>query len=167
MVAYGETNKVKLTGAELQELIFESNVVIFGINHRIKGVYIVVGHGNGKRDLYWRSLVKPGLWGMDTGNARIDGDYFCSKWSNPGTRERCSDVYRVGEDKYETWFEGSLRATWFRGQTEYKEPKKKVKLTGAELQELFHEKPGVYAGIGHRNNNVWILWAEGDKREVY
>ena len=167
MVAYGETNKVKLTGDELQWLISESSGVTFGINHKFKSVWIIVGHGNGKRDIYWRSLVKPGLWMMNTGNARIDGDYLCSKWSNPGSRERCSDVYRVGEDKYESWSQGSLRATWFRGQTEYKEPKKKVKLTGAELQELFYKEPGVFAGIGHRTKSVWILWCEGDKREVY
>jgi hypothetical protein len=104
---------------------------------------------------------------MQTGNARIDGDYFCSKWSNPGSKESCYDVYRIGEDKYESWLSGSLVSTWFRGQTEYKEPKKKVKLTGAEIQELFFKKPGVAAGIDHRNKSVWILWAEGDKREVY
>ena len=167
LVAYGETNKVELTGAEIQWLISESSVVTFGINHKFKSVWIIVGHGNGKQDIYWRSLVKPGLWMMNTGTARLEGDKICHKWSNPGSQERCYDVYRIGEDKYESWLSGSLVTTWFRGQTEYKEPKKKVKLTGAELQKLFYKKPGVFAGIGHGHKSVWILWCEGDKREVY
>ena len=50
MVAYGETNKIKLTGAELQELISESNVVTFGLDHKYNFVWIVVHHGNGKTD---------------------------------------------------------------------------------------------------------------------
>jgi hypothetical protein len=162
MVAYGETNKVKLTGAEMQWLISETNVVTFGLNHKFNSVWIIVSHGNGKRDIFWRSLVKPGLWMTNTGTAWIDGDSACSKWSNPSSRKSCYDVYRVGEDKYESWLQGSLVSTWFRGQTEYKEPKKKVKLTGTEIQ-----RPGVFAGIGHKSNNVWILWAEGGKLEVY
>lgn len=165
--AYGETkkDKVKLTGAELQERLSNYGIAA-GVNHRDNTVWIIVNHGNGKRDLFWRSLVKSGLWMTMSGTARVVEDQLCSKWTfGP---ERCFDAYRIGEDKYESWLSGSLSSTYYGVQRAKGETKEdKVKLTGAELQEQFLT-PSLNAGITYRTNSVWILWTyEGGKREVY
>lgn len=147
-------DKVKLTGAELKELITKPGAIIFYTNHRSKSVGIIETLENGKRNLYWRRLATSIDWGTDIGTVEIVGDQVCSKWTfGP---KSCFDVYRVGENKYESHLGGSLLVTWYRGQREYEPRKDKVKITGAELKET-EPQYAVYGGIDHKNNSVWII----------
>jgi hypothetical protein len=58
-------DKVKLTGPEIQELLFETGVVTFGLNHKVNTFFSIVSHGEGKRNIFWRSLADPVRWGTD------------------------------------------------------------------------------------------------------
>jgi len=159
-------DKVKLTGAEIDKLLLKPGAISFGINHQFNWVWIVEALENGKRSVYWRSLANPIMWGTDIGATKIVGDQVCSKWTfGP---ERCLDIYRVGEDKYESKLGGSLFSTWYEGQREYGETKKdKVKLTGAELKER-ESQYAVFAGINHNSKMVWIIIRPSSgKRELY
>lgn len=99
---------------------------------------------------------------MNTGTVRIDGDNLCENYPTRLNPESCYEVYRVGEDKYELWLQGSLVRTWFSGQAEYNEPKKKDKLPAPEFGDSF-----IIAGILHKTKTAWIIWAEGEKRELF
>jgi len=160
-------DKVKLTGAEVKELLLKPGAVSFGINHRTNGVYITEALENGKRNLYWQNLATPIVRGTDIGTTKIVDDQACSKWSfGP---ETCFEVYRVGEDKYESLVGDRLLATWYRGQGEYEPRKDKVKLTGAELKEE-ESQYSIIAGINLNptRKNVWIMIRPSSgKRELY
>jgi hypothetical protein len=157
-------DKVKLTGVEVDKLLLKPGAISFGINHKTNWVWIVEALENGKRSVYWQSLANTNR-GTDIGSTKIVGDQACEKWSfGP---ERCFDIYRVGEDKYESWSGGSLSSTWYRGQREYETKKDKVKLTEAECKER-ESQYNVFAGISHSGNTVWIIITTGSgKRELY
>ena len=158
-------DKVKLTGVEIQELLGKLGAITFGINHKTNSVYITEALENGKRNLYWRSLKNPIVWGTDIGITKIVSDKVCSKWSfGP---ETCFDVYRVGEDKYESRVGEHLLATWYKGKREYEPRKDKVKLTGAELKEQ-ESQHAVFGGVNQRSQYVWMILRYGNgKRELY
>ena len=159
-------DKVKLTGAEIQELLFKSGAVTFGLNHKSNSVFAIVSHGGGKRDIFWRSLADPVVWGTDVTTSKIVGDQLCSKWTfGP---ETCYDIYKVGEDKYEAVLKGNLVATWYRGEAgQWGTKKDKTKITGAELQDQF-SKYAILAGINYQNNVLWILvHHDFGKRNIY
>jgi len=158
-------DKVKLTGAEVKELLLKPGNITFGINHKTNSVYTTEALGNGKRNLYWQKLAKSIARGTDIGTTKIVGDQACSKWSfGP---ETCFDVYRVGEDKYQSWVGDRLLATWYKGQTAFEASKDKVKLTGAELKEQ-ESQYAVLAGIDHSSQSVWIIIRPSSgKRELH
>jgi hypothetical protein len=157
-------DKVKLTGAELEKLN-KPGAISFGINHRMNIVSIIENLENGKRSIFLRSLLEPSHWYTGMGTYKIVGDQLCTKW--PGLPENCSDIYRVGEDKYESWSGGTLGATWYRGQREYETNKDKVKLTGAELKEEENQY-SVSAGVNYKAKwvNIIVDYPDG-KRELY
>ncbi len=161
----GKKDKVKLTGAQIDELLLKPGAITFGINHKTNSVYITEALENEKRNLYWQSLANPMVRGTDIGTTEIVGDQACSKWSfGP---ETCFNVYRVDEDKYESMSGESLAATWYRGQTLFQTSKDKVKLTGAELKER-ESHYGVFAGINQLTQAVWVMVRpDSGKREVY
>jgi hypothetical protein len=156
-------DKVKLTGEELP--VLKPGDFSFGINSQGTMVSIVKMLEDGKLSLYWRSLANPLVWGTDIGTGKIVGDQSCLKWTfGP---ETCSDIYRVGEDKYESWSGGTLALTWYRGQIEFETSKDKIKLTGAELKEGENQY-GVSAGVDKKNKTVSIVIDYPDgKRELY
>lgn len=158
-------DKVKLTGVELDKLLLKPGAISFGITHKPNWVWIVEALENGKRSVYWRSLANPIMWGTDIGSTKIVGDQLCEKWTfGP---ERCFDIYRVGEDKYESWFDESLFSTWYKGKRKYEAKKDIVKLSEAELKER-ESQYAVFAGINHRTNSVWIIITPSSgKRELY
>ena len=128
-------------------------------------VFIGEALENGKRSLYWRSLKNPMIWGTDIGAAEIVGDKMCSKWTfGP---KKCFEVYRVGENRYESSLGGNLLATWYSGKQEYETSKDKVKLTGAELKKLSSQY-AVSAGINKLSSSVWIVINhDGGKQDLY
>jgi hypothetical protein len=158
-------DKVKLTGTEVKELLLKPGAITFGINHKTNGVYTTEALKNGKRNLYWQRLGNSLVRGTDIGTTKIVGDQACSKWSfGP---ETCFDVYRLGEDKYESRVGDRLLATWYRGQTAFEASKDKVKLTGAELKEE-ESQYAIWAGINHSFQSVWIMIRPSSgKRELY
>jgi hypothetical protein len=159
-------DKVKLSGPEIQELLFETGVVTFGLNHKVNTFFSIVSHGEGKRNIFWRSLADPVRWGTDVTTSKVVGDQLCSKWTfGP---KACYDIYRIGKDKYGSFLKGNLVATWYRGQAGHGETKKdKIKITGAELQDQF-SKYAIFAGINFQNNVLWMLAQKDlDERNIY
>ena len=158
-------DKVKLTGAEVDKLLLKPDAISFGISHQTNWVWIIETLENGKRSVYWRSLANPIVSGTDIGTSKIVGDQLCEKWTfGP---ERCLDIYRIGEDKYESSLRGNLWSTFYRGQRTYETRKDKVKLTGAELKEE-ESQYAVVAGVDLIFKSVWIIIRPSSgKRELY
>jgi hypothetical protein len=155
-------DKVKLTGAELKGLT-KPGAIVFYTNHRSKNVGIIEVLENGDQKLYWRKSST--IWGTDIGTLEIVGDQMCSKMTfGP---KSCFDVYRVGEDKYESYLGEELLVTGYRGQRAYETRKDKVKLTESELKER-ESQYGVYAGVNQRRGSVHIvIRPSSGKRELY
>ncbi len=158
-------DKVKLTGTEVKELLLKPGAISFGISHQPNWVWIIEALENGKRSVYWRSLANSIVSGTDIGTTKIVGDQFCEKWTfGP---EKCFDLYRVDEDKYEFWLRKNLWSTFYTGQRAYETKKDKIKLTEAELKER-ETKYGVFAGVNQKTNFVWIIIRPSSgKRELY
>ena len=110
-------DRVKLTGEEIREILFTPGNVIFGVDHLNNSVWIGTALGDGDRHFYWRSLssrsprTHPPASGELTGTAKIVNDQQCAVGY---AEDRCFDIYRIGDDKYESWSEGTLTSTWYR-----------------------------------------------------
>lgn len=103
--------KIKLTGDEIKELTKPGTITI-GVNNVRNTVWICEVLEDGTRHVYWRSILSRTSSGEATGTIKIVGDQRCSKWGN--SEERCYDIYRIGNDKYESWWAGDLCFTWYR-----------------------------------------------------
>ena len=90
-------NKVKITGGELEQWL-SSYHSYAGTNEENGCVFIVVSHSADRRIQYYDC---PFGAGIGKGTARVDGDKMCTKWDYGAMLERCSEVYRLGEDRYE------------------------------------------------------------------
>lgn len=107
-------SKVKLTAAELHQWVSQDGGVTAGINHANGCAWIVVGSKGGYREQYWNC---PSPFGADTstGSSRVVGDQLCSKFDKIGNgEERCWDVYRVGENRYEGWRDGKFQLDYYK-----------------------------------------------------
>ena len=119
--------RVKLTGDEIEEILFTPGNVIFGVDHRNNVVWIGTALGDGDRHFYWRSLARgyprtqtpptppPAtqgpVSGEFTGTVRIVNDQQCAIGY---AEDRCLDLYRIGKNKYESWAGETLQSTWYR-----------------------------------------------------
>jgi hypothetical protein len=110
-------DRVKLTGDEIREILFTPGKVIFGVGHRNNTVWIGTALGDGDRHFYWRSLAsrsprtQPPASGELTGTVKIVDDQQCAVGY---ADDRCPDLYRIGNDKYESWSGDTLFSTWYR-----------------------------------------------------
>jgi hypothetical protein len=109
--------RIKLTGDEIKEILFTKGNVIFGVDHKNNSVWIGTALGGGKRHFHWQSLGSKSprapfpAEGELTGTATIVNDQQCTTGY---AENRCLDIYRVGENKYETWHGETLMTTWYR-----------------------------------------------------
>ena len=94
---HGE-EKVKVSGTEIQSWL-SRYWALAGTNDSNGCVFLVISHSADKREQYFNC---PTGAGTGTGTARVDGDRLCSKWSYSNMTESCSDIYRIGENRYET-----------------------------------------------------------------
>lgn len=105
--------KTKLTGSDIAKRI-STYEVLAGV-HKEPGLgfyFMVVAFQNGERDLYWNDGIKSGT---DTGTHRIAGDQICVKWTSSfDGQERCYEVYKIGEDQYESYWQGKLAFTYHK-----------------------------------------------------
>ena len=104
-------DKVKLTGAEIEKL-YSQFAVFAGVNKAYSTVWMIRHYDGGKRETYWRSLTTPGLSGSGIGTARIVGDKLCAAGGSGAVK--CYDIYRVGENKYESWIGGMIENFYYR-----------------------------------------------------
>ena len=73
--------------------------------------WIVVNFANGTRDVYWNNGHASG---RDTGTHQVRGDQICVTYRTIyGGKERCYDVYSLGDNKYESRRNGELAGTYF------------------------------------------------------
>ena len=89
--------KVKVSGTELQTWL-SRYWVLAGTNDKAGCVFFIVSHSAEKREENFHCPTSG--WGVRQGTARVDGDRLCTKWTNKS--EICDEVYRVGENRYET-----------------------------------------------------------------
>ncbi len=105
--------KTKLTGAELAARILGYEVLA-GVSKEpgLGFSFMVVAYQNGTRELYWNNGVKSGT---DTGTHRFEGDQTCVTWKKSFEgKERCYDVYKIGDDKYESYWNGKLEFSYYK-----------------------------------------------------
>jgi hypothetical protein len=105
-------DKVKLTGAELEE-IADKHAVFAGYNPKNGCAWMNVFFlADAKIRQSWDCL---GMAGTTMGKWRLVGDKRCIKWDDP-TRpnEECVEIYRIGEEKYEAWVDGQPVSTYYK-----------------------------------------------------
>ena len=104
----GKGQKVKVLGAALLEWR-SKDAVYAGINHFNGCAFLTVTTKGGYQEQSW-NCPSPGPWGTDTtkGSSRVVGDQVCNKYEKVANgEERCWDVYRVGDIKYQYWRDGT------------------------------------------------------------
>ena len=110
-------DRVKLTGDEIREILFTKGKVIFGVDHRNNAVWIGTALGGGKRHFHWQSLGSKTprapfpAEGELTGTATVVNDQQCAVGY---AEDSCLDLYRVGDNTYESWSGDTLVSTWHR-----------------------------------------------------
>lgn len=92
-------DRVKVPGAELQEWL-SRYWVLAGTNDGNGCAFFVVSHSADNREQHYH-CPNSGA-GTGKGTARVDGDRLCSRWSYSNMVESCNEIYRVGENRYET-----------------------------------------------------------------
>ena len=89
--------KVKVAGAELEQWLSTYHSYA-GTDDKSNCVFIVINHSADRRVQYYDC---PTLSGIGKGTARVVGDKMCTKWDYGTMMEKCSEVYRIGENRYE------------------------------------------------------------------
>jgi|GEM_PF-5143835 len=105
--------KTKLSGSDIAKRISNYEVLSgVSIEPGFGFYFMVVAFQDGTRDLYWNDGIKSGT---DTGTHRIAGDQICVTWkSSFNGQERCYDVYKIDDDKYESYWQGKLAFTYHK-----------------------------------------------------
>ena len=110
-VSAAASEKLKLTGAELTAITSRYRVSA-GISHATNANWMIVGYANGTLDLYWNDGIR---FDTDNGTHRVQGNQSCVTWKkSDGGEERCYDVYRIGDNNYESWRNGKLEHTSYK-----------------------------------------------------
>jgi hypothetical protein len=110
--------KVKLTGDEIKEILTTPGNVSFGVDHLNNTVWIRTALDDGNRHAYWQRFAGPSprtqlpTSGEFTGPIWIADDQVCAR--SGYSSERCLDIYRIGNDKYENWWGETLHHTWYQ-----------------------------------------------------
>lgn len=106
-------DKMQLTGEQLAQRI-QGYEVLAGVSKE-SGLgfnFMVVAYQNGTRELYWNDGTRSGT---DTGTHRFVGDQTCVTWQTSfDGAERCYDVYRTGENQYESWHNGAVAFSYYK-----------------------------------------------------
>ena len=97
-------DKVKVTGAEYLKRGAEG-AVIAGYNTQNGCAWMNVFLPDGKSIKQYYHCPAYGGFGAGVGTFQVVEDKICTKWDDG--REFCSETYRIGEDKYESWVEKS------------------------------------------------------------
>ena len=105
-LATAQPRRAKLSSPEIQQELLSGYSAFATVNHELGCVSLIVTHSPSRRDQYWDCVTHNGVW---NGSARVDANQLCSKWDGLGAdrQERCTDVYRVGDGRYEL-FEGRV-----------------------------------------------------------
>ena len=112
-IAANAEEKIKLTGTLLADRI-TGYEVLAGV-YKKPGLgfnFMVTAYKNGTRELYWNDGIKSGT---DKGTHRFVDDQTCVTWENSFEgQERCYDVYKIGENKYESYWNNELEYTYYK-----------------------------------------------------
>lgn len=105
--------KIRLTGVDLSNRISGYEVLAGAYEGAGLGFhFMVVAYRNGTRELYWNDGTKSGT---DKGTHRVVGDQICVTWeAGFGGRERCHDVYKIGDNQYESYWNDRLEFTYYK-----------------------------------------------------
>jgi hypothetical protein len=111
--AAAQSSAVQVTGAEIDAWFAADQMAVAGFNVTNGCHWITKGAGSARSQTVYCPNAAPFTV---TGEARIDRNRLCSKFSYPdGSRfEGCPDVFKVGENKYETRMNGATRTVFYR-----------------------------------------------------
>lgn len=107
------TPAVQVTGAEIQSWFAADQMAIAGINLANGCHWFIKGPGSARSQAVYCPNSSPYTV---TGEARVEGDRMCSKFAYPdGTKfDGCTDIYRIGENKFEARLDGRPRNVFYR-----------------------------------------------------
>ncbi len=105
LIAAGKT---PMSAPEIQRLWASGNTVRGA--HETWTEFTVRNFPDGTSTINWTSVSGTG---SDTGIWRVKGDKYCKKWDNIWDGdERCWTIYKIGDNKYQSFTGGSGGATW-------------------------------------------------------
>ncbi len=105
LIAAGKT---PMSGPEIQRL-WASGATVRGA-HETWTEFTIRHFPDGKATLNWTTLYNTG---SSEGTWRVKGDKSCKKWDNiRDGDERCWTIYKIGENEYQSFAEGSAGAKW-------------------------------------------------------
>ena len=113
----GETaaqpSTVQVTGAEIEAWFAADQMAVAGSNVNNGCHWITKGPGTARSQTGYCPNSAPFTI---TGEARVDGNRLCSKFIYPdGSRfEGCTEIFKVGENKYEGRLDGVTRNIFYR-----------------------------------------------------
>ena len=104
---------VQVTGAEIAAWFASDEMAVAGVSPINKCHWITKGPGQARTQSVYCPNSAPFTI---TGQAQVDGDRLCSKFVYPdGNRyEGCQEIFRVGDNKYETRVDGAVRNVFYR-----------------------------------------------------
>ncbi len=103
----------QVSGAELQAWFDAEGMPIAGINLRNQCYFLARGANDARRQY----IDCPGMATfVVVGEGKVVGDQLCSKFSYPdGSRiDRCQDVFKVGDNRYELRVQGAVMTVFSR-----------------------------------------------------
>jgi hypothetical protein len=111
--AAAQPAEARVTGAEIEGWLAADQMAVAGLNV-INGCHFInKGPGSARVQTVYCANTAPFTV---TGEARVEGDRLCSRFVYPdGSRtDSCQDIFRVGENKYETRLNGATRTVFYR-----------------------------------------------------
>jgi hypothetical protein len=104
----------QVSGAEIQSWFDADGFAIAGINVGNRCYFMARGANDARRQTVDCPSMPPPF--SVVGEGKVVGNQLCSKFDYPdGSRiDRCQDVFRVGDNKYELRFEGRVMSVIHR-----------------------------------------------------
>jgi len=108
-----QASAVQVTGAEIEAWFAADQMAVAGTNVNNDCHWIAKGVGKARSQTVYCPNSEPFTI---TGEARVDGNRVCSKFIYPnGSRyEGCTEIFKVGENKYEGHLNGAKRTIFYR-----------------------------------------------------